>query len=423
MRLLEINVINIALIDLISKSNSDRTQQLEHSVQFGMDMFALIVKQFNHLLKKIELKGEWDQVSFEFGENTVEMMKLFPSIKIFVDWMSTNVNLWIPATLDQNWWASIASMFNIVSKQLLSYRERIPTSLQESPFKIKLDEDLELSGFAPLFTLPRQDYDYQNDKKIELKQLESFNENVVENIKTKKRMEKIVSFADYLSKLDAAQIEYDSESERYIPSEVSPIKTLNKDEQAITGDAKSNHEARLNVHKNETFQSSIENSFASNENQDEMNKLMEKHRALKVKMEEHEQMKQNNLSIIEKSVQRHIEIEVRPKVLILDTNCFIDHLNLVEKILNSNHFIIMIPLLVINEIHKLAKTHIDSSEDSAEHAEYVQKSARRAMAYLNQKFEKKTKHIKAMTSQGSTLDTIKFRNEEVIQKVMLIIFI
>ncbi len=404
---------------MISQSNVDHIHQLEHSIQFGMNMLILIVKRFNHLFKNIEIEKEFDKIP-ESGENMIEMMKLFPSIKVFCDWIKASLNLLTSCSIfhDIEKWRPITTMFNLINKHSMIYSEKLTELSVKSEFIIKLEEDLELAGFAPLFSLPRNDYDFQNDVKIRLDDIESLNEEIVENINTKKRMEKVMSFAEYLCNLDGFQIKFDSESKRFIQIENPTSENSRENSQGASDRQKAKDDASLDIQAKEYSGSVSKSSENLAEGNNEINELMEKHRMLKERIEEHEKIKQKNLSIINKTILTRIEIEVRPRFIIPDTNCFVDHLNLIDKILNSSHYVIMIPLLVVNEIDKLTKMNVNLSEYSPEHADYVQKSARNAMTYLNQKFEKKTQYLRAMTSQGSTLDTIKFRSEEVIAKVV-----
>ena len=45
------------------------------------------------------------------------------------------------------------------------------------------------------------------------------------------------------------------------------------------------------------------------------------------------------------------------------------------------------------------------------------KSAKKAIKFLNEKFDKREKNLKALTSEGSVLETIQFRSEEVKKQV------
>ena len=80
----------------------------------------------------------------------------------------------------------------------------------------------------------------------------------------------------------------------------------------------------------------------------------------------HEKREKSHQSIIEMSTQRQLELEIRPKFIVPDTNCFIDHLNLIDKILATSYYIVVVPLLVINELDKLSKSIANCNGDSIE---------------------------------------------------------
>lgn len=132
-----------------------------------------------------------------------------------------------------------------------------------------------------------------------------------------------------------------------------------------------------------------------------------------MKMTEQETREKKHEFLLETSTQRRLELEIRPKFIVPDTNCFIDHLPLIDKLLATNYYIIIVPLLVINELDKLGKSITNYNDDSIEHAEYVQLNARKSIQYLTSKFEKRERNLKALTSQGSVMETITFRSEEV----------
>ena len=176
------------------------------------------------------------------------------------------------------------------------------------------------------------------------------------------------------------------------------------------------------------FESSLLNSMIKSSLNDEtgdtfsneqaaFNELKEKRRLLKAKMQEQQKREKSHQNLIEMNTQRRLELEIRPRFIVPDTNCFIDHLGLIDKILATAYYIVVVPLLVINELDKLSKSIAHCNDDSIEHAEYVQYNAKQAIKYLNEKFDKRERNLKALTAQGSVLETIQFRSEEVRRQV------
>ena len=238
----------------------------------------------------------------------------------------------------------------------------------------------------------------------------------LKNFKEKKRVEKICLFADYLCGLEIPFMKYDVLNECYTPVN-----------EALKQLALNNKKTLLNNRKISTCSSTGSNTngfeFDASHHledlnlDDEFSELKEKRRLLKLKMNEQEKRVKSHRNVLESSTQRRLELEVRPKFIVPDTNCFIDHLNLIEQLLATNYYIIIVPLLVINELDKLAKSISNYNDDSIEHAEYVQRNARKSIQFLTMKFEKRERNLKALTSQGSVMETIQFRSEELKSKV------
>lgn len=76
-------------------------------------------------------------------------------------------------------------------------------------------------------------------------------------------------------------------------------------------------------------------------------------------------------------------------------------------------------MLVINELDGLSRGSRDRQYELAEHAEMVRSGAKTALGYLEQQFESRNSHIRALTSEGTVLDTIAFRSEQLKDTVRL----
>jgi hypothetical protein len=67
---------------------------------------------------------------------------------------------------------------------------------------------------------------------------------------------------------------------------------------------------------------------------------------------------------------------------------------------------------VINELDRLSRGSKDRFFDSVDHAEMLRTGAKNAVVFLETEFEARNGHLKALTTEGSTLDTITFRSEQ-----------
>uniref|UniRef100_H3A211 SMG6 nonsense mediated mRNA decay factor n=1 Tax=Latimeria chalumnae TaxID=7897 RepID=H3A211_LATCH len=108
---------------------------------------------------------------------------------------------------------------------------------------------------------------------------------------------------------------------------------------------------------------------------------------------------------------RQIEIEIAPLFLVPDTNGFIDHLPSLCKLLQCKQYILVVPLIVINELDGLAKGQ-EGEHSSGSHSRLVQEKARKSIDFLEQKFESRDPCLRALTSRGNELESIAFRSED-----------
>jgi len=54
----------------------------------------------------------------------------------------------------------------------------------------------------------------------------------------------------------------------------------------------------------------------------------------------------------------------------------------------------------------------DRHFDSLEHAEMLKHGAQKAVSFLESGFDARNSHLRALTAEGNTLDTIAFRSEQ-----------
>ncbi|CAL4222501.1 unnamed protein product, partial [Meganyctiphanes norvegica] len=109
-------------------------------------------------------------------------------------------------------------------------------------------------------------------------------------------------------------------------------------------------------------------------------------------------------TMLENSVT--VEIEVRPRFLIPDTNCFIQYLDVIQRLVEAP-YTLMVPLVVLNELNGLSRDAAVAKYGSVGHAIKVREGAASAVHYLNSKHPS----IKCVTSHGSVLSSTTFTAE------------
>ena len=113
-------------------------------------------------------------------------------------------------------------------------------------------------------------------------------------------------------------------------------------------------------------------------------------------------------------------LEICPRFVVPDTNCFIDHLADLRQIALTGLFGVRVPVVVLGELDGLAKGQQQQAGGlaaaaragarTAEHAASVAESARRALSFLHSGAAAAS--VKPVTSKGSTLNTFGIMTEE-----------
>ena len=472
-RLIQLTLVNISVLDLISKAaatatgqQQHRTHQLDAALQLAIDMFLLTAKRYTRRQRHRQRQCDTDGG----GGDGVDLL---PSIKLFVDWMlCSGQAMWhplpnqlppdllqatarsmaarsettTPTSDTESRWQIVCDLVNTVSGEVVPIDERLMrVGRGGADERIAPDEDVDVLGFLPLIALPNYSYDRpprpspeaeaaatatatmsSSNRRSEIADdvdVDDDDEDALDAlVKKVKRMKRILLFGDYLCGLEQPILKYDVLHARYQVasasqpavhdkqaqiSAASPLPTPEELEQQPAEEA-----AAVNVGGEEEQE---EEEEEEEEEEDEMSELRTKRNALKARIVEREE--RAGVFEMAAAASRPIELEIRPRFVVPDTNCFIDHQALVERVLATGYFIVVVPLLVINELDKLAKSVANCADDSIEHAEYVQASAARAIAFLHERFERRERNLKAMTSHGSLLETIQFRSEELKSKV------
>ncbi|XP_064351889.1 telomerase-binding protein EST1A isoform X3 [Camelus dromedarius] len=114
----------------------------------------------------------------------------------------------------------------------------------------------------------------------------------------------------------------------------------------------------------------------------------------------------------DQSQMRQMELEIRPLFLVPDTNGFIDHLASLARLLESRKYILVVPLIVINELDGLAKGQ-ETDHRAGGYARVVQEKARKSIEFLERRFESRDSCLRALTSRGNELESIAFRSEDI----------
>ncbi|KAK6192689.1 hypothetical protein SNE40_004118 [Patella caerulea] len=395
-RLLQLMAINMFAIEntaLKDESLEDSCRSLlqDYSVQMGLDMFGLLCARCAELMT-----SHLNSPDYPAALMNEDLHQLTAGVKVWTDWMMCHAGLWNPTPMPRppdigpqiDPWKCTADLCNILkdvdTSHIKLYRHR-----KENCDPIILSEDNLMAGFVPMLGAPVESCFIHStvDKEI---------------ARDSMRLEKLGLFSDYLCGIEPPMLAYNVETKQYYS--VAPV---NQSENEHAED-----ECPDSASDDVIIESEEETETVSGD-EDHVRHLKAKREHLKRKVKERSKHKENVEALLDKDRHKKIELEIHPRFLVPDTNCFIDHFNLLISILESKKYTLVIPLVVINELDGLAKGSREGQHESREHSSMVQQHATTAVQYLESQFQRKNSHLRAQTSKGSILETIAFRSEEI----------
>ncbi|XP_045475193.1 telomerase-binding protein EST1A isoform X2 [Harmonia axyridis] len=404
-RLLQLLALNMFAIE--SNQLKDPEQRLsgyrsefqECALVVSLQMFNLILERCVSLLDEhLASKPE------KLNEVSMDTHVLLPPIKIWCDWMLCHSSVWNPPPSTQDYrvgapvdpWTRLAMLINLL-RQLDQTASSVFSNEQLEGYELlRLPEDNVLSGFTPLMlkvdepTYVPKNYDLESGQFV-------------------LRLNKLLFFGtEFLCGLEppVLKLEIDNDFTEYISvvsnanSRDSPQSVEEMNDQEVLVESYSDNESKI---------SSIGEDTSS-----EVRDLLTR----KVELEKWHKRHQLHMERVEKILAQSIisvHIEVLPKYLVPDTNCFIDYLDEIETIIKVPNapYTIMVPIVVLAELEGLGRGGISPasgtlSKNDPEHIRKVGEAARKALVLL----KKRHHNIKCVTTKGAFLNTTTFTTEE-----------
>ncbi|XP_007520455.1 telomerase-binding protein EST1A isoform X1 [Erinaceus europaeus] len=377
----------------------------EQAAALGLAMFSLLVRRCTYLLKesaKAQLSSpedEDDQDDIKVSSFVPDLKELLPSVKVWSDWMLGYPDTWnppptsldLPSQVAVDVWSMLADFCNILTAVNQS---EVP--LYKDPDDdltlLILEEDRLLSGFVPLLAAP-QDPCY----------VEKTSDKVI--AADCKRVTVLKYFLEALCGQEEPLLAF--KGGKYVS--VAPVPdTMGKEMGSQEGKQLEDEEEDVVI---EDFEedSEAEGSVA----EDDIRELRAKKLALARKIAEQQRRQEKIQAVLEdQSQMRQMELEIRPLFLVPDTNGFIDHLASLARLLESRKYILVVPLIVINELDGLAKGQ-ETDHRAGGYARVVQEKARKSIEFLERRFESRDSCLRALTSRGNELESIAFRSEDI----------
>ncbi|XP_068629473.1 telomerase-binding protein EST1A isoform X1 [Battus philenor] len=346
-RLLQLTALNMFAVETNAapyrenQDSGERSAWLECALGVSLLMFGALLERCCALLPEPS-----------HTQQHADALLLLPAIKVWSDWMLCHSSVWNPPPSFDNFeigsdndpWDWLANLMNILEK-LDDKSIELANEMKEDYVIVRLAEDASLAGFTPLMYMePAVAWVHENRT----------THHAAEHAL---RTRKLLFFGtEYLVGVEppVLKLEYPPDaSPRYVSAvqraqqQYSPLQNLPED----TDDEDSTFEATSGP------TSLSEGLEELSEGADEATK-----RLLKRK----EQL-ESRKAILERRRQRMqemvgsgcsgVEVTVRPRLLVPDTNCFIDHLPLLQAIAAApgQPYTLAVPLVVVTELEGLRK--------------------------------------------------------------------
>ncbi|XP_033163626.1 telomerase-binding protein EST1A [Drosophila mauritiana] len=377
-KLLKIVALNLFVVEH-NKRKTSRREMRYHSFNFANSFFGLMMKKTNQLLAGFVEDSTNVQCLPEEDFTTVNTYLQF--VNVYVHWLSISLDVWEPVRSEEHsfidCWAELTILFDYI--ECLMGKHKIEKN------EILLDEDVALSGFTPLGreTLST-DYLKRGSERLQFFE----------------RIRRIGQFQEYY-------VQHQEALQQPLESSFT-VEHLN----AAMKNALESFDAEscglaANVSK---IQCKAVEELLCRATDSDVSELCK----LKKELEAKARVKQictSKLEDILKFVDTKIYIEVRPRYLLPDTNCFIDCLEDFEKLSTEfKRYTLIIPLTVVKELDGLSKgVKLDSYRSSKQtqrihHFDEVSSRAKKSLEFI-----KSAKgNVKCATTKGSFVNASVF---------------
>ncbi|KAM7360927.1 smg6 nonsense mediated mRNA decay factor [Cochliomyia hominivorax] len=399
-RLMKILALNIFTIE----HNLDKDTRRYHAFNFCNQIFGLIVRKSHDLLHTLNTNPE----EFE-DKHFLDLNTTLQYNRIYVLWLQHHVNLWEPIKNEDhiyiNYWLELEKLFSILEQENLF---ELPQSST-----IIFEEDIFFMGFTPLTNvIPKLKNESASEESLQLKarlkMLLDFKQTYDDN---QKRLENSATahFINEDLNSDIKQALDDLQSTQPSKSEDGDDEHENSDEGNDENDAENivvNGDAGNKILKAKSLKLCLNNKTEDKQ----LSHLTKLKKELEAKTNV-KKMYHNKLEEILKFVDTKVYIEVRPKFLLPDTNCFIDCLEDFERIVHEfKRYTLIIPLTVVKELDGLSKgVKVESYEDSLQkqrihHYDDVSTRAKKSLDFI----KTAKNHVKCATTKGSIINASLF---------------
>ncbi|XP_066589128.1 telomerase-binding protein EST1A-like isoform X1 [Prorops nasuta] len=428
-RLLQLLALNMFAIETTQLKDAQleqgyRSEVQERALVVSLQMFNLILERGVSLLESQLDNGEHPRLIV--GE---DLQVLLPAIKIWCDWMLCHSSVWNPPPSCTDYrvgpsgdaWSRLATMVNLLEK--LDYSKTSVIQAKDAEGReddlelVKLPEDTNLAGFTPLMSNPQDPCYIEKTDDMELAQaclrinkILFFGQVFLCGLETPvlKLQKSETGVSEYVSVVEAS-----STSSPNSPPEQVSDKT--SDSELLVESYSEDEDDSICTSKRLSFCNVPDDKKTPGD----IKSLLERKEELERRQRKQDRHRQRVQAILQKS-SISVEMEVKPRQLVPDTNCFIDYLPQLQTITKAVAgvqpvYTLMIPLVVLNELEGLAKgadsrdcPPMSRASLDPEHVAKVAESAKNGLIFARSR----NPAIRCLTTRGTILTSSTFTVEE-----------
>ncbi|XP_013186546.1 telomerase-binding protein EST1A isoform X2 [Amyelois transitella] len=388
-RLLQLTALNMFAVETIVSSNKDassngeRSAWLQCALGVALLMYGVMLERCCALLPEPP-----------HAQQHTDALLLLPAIKVWSDWMLCHSRVWNPPPAFNNFdiesdydpWDWLAKLMNIL-EALDDKSIELEYEPKEGYTPVRLAEDASLGGFTPLMYMEPATAWVRPDPATSLQ--------VAEHAL---RTRKLLFFGtEYLVGVEppVLRLEYPGDAPPRYVSAVQRVQPNHPPLHHLSEDSEDEDSASGATSGPTSLGEGLEGPEAPDEATRRLLRRKEQLESRKANLEKRRERMQEIL----RSGWVSVEVEVRPRWLVPDTNCFIDHLPRLAAVAGqpSPPYMLAVPLVVMTELEGLKK------------CDRVGQSAQAALSWMSGAV--KSGGVKLVTSRGSLLTSSTFTAE------------
>ena len=401
-----------------------RSVAQDSALQLSFGMFGVLLERCNVLMETFHLPDfskPNNMPQTVFSEE--DLPTLLAAVKVWCDWLLGNNDTWFPIVCHEPF-SELAKLATHLEKLKVPMKDVIKNFINQDSFykdyysqdnyeMVKLGEDALLCGFNPWF----RGLDWLTYRRYCHKTIPN---TLAQDVR---RLDTINDCIDYLEGSDPPILKWSKPDNAHISlvgntSETSSVEKVNalthmlSKDQDILDEAYSDEEGGgLKLSKENTVPQI--GAIVVEEEGEGINKI----KKLKIRKEELERRKreeEEQAKLQRQILAEHVSvtIEICPRKVIPDTNCFVDFLSDIRKTATDARFQLRVPLVVLNELDGLAKgTNITGKVPKyrdPEHAMVIAEKAKSALIFLRER----PANTECVTSKGTILPSLGVTTEE-----------